>query len=732
MNKSITLLVLFLSLFSSSAAVEWEEIKCDVKAEPTAFFQSGDTIYIGNYGIAKSTDGGKSFKHLNKVLDGDKVRDLQNIGLPVYSFYITEQGTVLAFVRNYGILYLEENDSIWHLSDCFGVKFDRIDQLQFFEMKNEIYFINLNTNYIPASYLGLQQKIFLYKSENEGKTWETIDYKANLLNQLFDIKILEDKNLLAICGTKNNYIHTVAYFNPVNKSYESVYTNNLGLERIVFIEDKLYSISEEEKMLYVSEDYGKNWEKSFSLLGKNDSLDYILNHNYSKFGLSRHKSSLIISLGFIDIYFSEYNTTTFKSDNGGASWQLIDMNNPASAKNYSLYEILNNSSYSIIADKHNSNIYTVNKKNIGRNTLSASINRYRKLENSEIISADEELYIRKEFKWDVLNLPYQFYLNFDGSAYLINNDSLYYFDSFLEIINTKDIDLLTQSSGYNLSDIELNSIQSYWDSYFSTSRNAILKDEYSNLLFYKNKHIQHIPKSTVNIKANKSGDYIALCRADYSNLQLIAGNYHSKKTRLISNKKNKNFNYLNSFEFNDSVIAYDDDNGIQISRDFGKTWYLFLESKNKEWEFKIHKQALYLKHINTLLRSHDCKYWENILEGTSKARIIDFEFDPDGHAYVYTTNGAFISKEPTEDSGKAWNEDDIDLEFKLSSNKNLVEITSKDNIKNVRISDLDRELQQISDYTYDISNLDTANYFIRIEFEDGKVVYKQLALEEKE
>ncbi len=716
-----TLLIL---LFSSSAAVEWEEIKCDVKAEPTAFFQSGDTIYIGNYGIAKSTDGGKSFKHLNKVLDVDKVLDLQDIGLPVHSFYISEQGTTLAFIEHYGILYQTENDSIWHISDSFAPIDLAIKKFQFFEKDSILFFLGSFKYSLTNVYDN--QKFAIYKSENQGKTWASIDYDENSWESISDMHLFKYDNTLAIYGKDKDSINTLSFFDPTSSSYESQNSVNPKFYNYVFIGNEIFSFSNSDKMIYVSYNKGKDWQKWQSILGKNDSLDrLILKEHYSVTMLNNHNSKLTLNLDNINTIYYEYIDVTFISDDKGKSWDLWDPQNPK---------------YSDEPDSSNLLNYLVKEQKIGKNQFPFVINDYKKIGNSEIFSNYNHLYKKENGQWTTIsmangdvyykrNMTDIYYLNSDGSAYIIHNDSLYYVESFAENINSKNEDVFSCFPENTLHYLKYiykkyhithrdNQIQLFWQKSMWSGRKY-------QILFIKNRIINHIPNNIDEIRDKENGDYVALCNYGWGDLQVIYGNYKKDKHRISS--LNSNFVFSADIEY--PYIAISEINGIKISQDTGKTWNTIV-APNKEMNIKIHNQEYYHFTRYALLRSHGGKYWENLLEGTSTARIIGLNFDPDGYAYAYTTNGSYISKAPIETLDRSWNEEDIDLQFKLSSNKKSVEITSQNKIKNVAISDLGRELKQISDYTYDISNLDTANYFIRIEFEDGKVVYKQLLMVE--
>ncbi len=725
--KILTLIfILLLSVFCTSYAVEWEEIKikCDLKTDPTAVLQSGDTIYIGHYGIAKSTDGGKTFKHLNKVLDVDKVRDLQDIGLPVHSFYISEQGTVLAFVRNYGILYLEENDSIWHLSRPFMPINLLIYGFQFFE-KDRILFFLCSFEYSLTNFYD-NQKFEIYKSENQGKIWESIDYDENSWESISNIHLFKYDNTLAIYGKDKDSINTLSFFDPTSMSYESQYSVKAKLSNYIFIGKEIFSFSNSDKMIYVSNNKGKDWQKWQSILGKNDSLDcLILKKHYSVTMLNNHTSKLTLNLVNTATIYYEYIDVTFISDDKGKSWDLWDQQNPK---------------YSDEPDSSNLLNYLVKEQKIGENEFPLVMNDYRKIGNSEIFSNYHHLYKKEDGQWKTISMAngdgyfYQnmndiYYLNSDGSAYIIHNDSLYYVESFAENINSKNEDVFScfpENTLHYLKYLDDRDHIKHRDNQIQISwQNSVLSRRKYQILFIKKRIIQNIPNNIDEIRDKENGDYVALCNYGRGDLQVIYGNYKKDKQRISS--LNSNFVFSADIEY--PYIAISDINGIKISQDTGKTWNTIV-APTKEMNIKIHNKEFYHFTRYALLRSSDGKYWDNLLEVTSQARIIGLNFDPDGYAYAYTTNGAYISNAPIKKFDRSWNEEDIDLQFKLSSNKKSVEITSQNKIINVAISDLGRELKQISDYTYDISNFDTANYFIRVEFEDGKVVYKQLLIVE--
>ncbi len=723
--KNLTLIfILLLSVFSTSYAMEWEEIKCDVKSTPSAIFRTGDTIYIGHYVIAKSTDGGKTFKHLNKVLEGDKVRDLQDIGLPVYSFYITEEGTVLAFVRNYGILYLEENDSIWHLSKPFMPINLLIDGFQFFEKDSNLFFLG-SFKYSLTNFYD-NQKFAIYKSEDQGKTWESIDYDENSWESISNIHLFKYDNTLAIYGKDKDSIKTLSFFDPTSMSYESQYSVNAKLSNYIFIGNEIFSFSNSDKMIYVSNNKGKDWQKWQSILGKNDSLDcLILQKHYCVTMLNNHTSKLTLNLVNTATIYYEYIDVTFVSDDKGKSWDLWDQQNPK---------------YSDEPDSSNLLNYLVKEQKIGENEFPLVINDYKKIGDSEILYSYNHLYKKEDGQWKTINMAngdgyYNrnmndiYYLNNDGTAYIIRNDSLYYVESFAENINSKNEDVFScfpENTLHYLKYLDDRDHIKHRDNQIQISwQNSVLSRRKYQILFIKNKIINHILNNIVEIRDKENGDYLALCSNSWDDYHVKYGNYKKDKHRISS----INANYLFSSDIDYPYIAISDINGIKISQDTGKTWDKII-APTKEMNIKIYNKEYYHFTRYALLRSIDGKYWENLLEGTSQARIIGLNFVPDGYAYAYTTNGAYISKESIDKFGKAWNDADIDLQFKLSLDKNSVKITSKDKIKSVTISDLGRELKHISDYTYDISNLDTANYFIRVEFEDRKVVYKQLLMVE--
>jgi hypothetical protein len=360
---------------------------------------------------------------------------------------------------------------------------------------------------------------------------------------------------------------------------------------------------------------------------------------------------------------------------------------------------------------------------------------------------------------DWVSIPniYKLWPNYDGSAYAQKygggeTDSLFYYKNWCSIDQkTDDIIAECLTGDILFGNFCFDYIVSHKSNTICVKKHGLCSQniKYNGFHFYcKNEEIAFFDNKNRSIILDEAtGNYCSVV-GDHEvpiyvnpniydthkveSVRIMLGNYKTHELKEIrGNILTKYFKNI-LMDFEKGTIIFSHTKGIEISRDKGESWTKILDLPNQEIDFKLHSQNIYLKTNKLLLRSHDGKYWENILEGTSKAKIIDFEFDPAGYAYVYTTNGAFISKVSMEDSGKAWDEDEIDLEFTINNDNRSVQIVTSNRIKTVEASELKQELKLIANNAYDISTLENENYFLRIEFGDGKVAYKQLVLADEE
>ncbi len=723
-------------LFSSSTAVEWEEIKCDVKAEPTAFFQSGDTIYIGHYGIAKSTDGGKTFKKINKLVDGDREYDLADEGFHILDIYKTSTSMLLCSSIETGLLYSTNDGDTWQKSNISLSQLQNNINSVFVEIDSSLFLLKLTSN----------PDFVLYKSDDSGMSWSHSYIGISNWKYIEFFHYLPDQKEFLIIGFDKDSVRQFFYYNPISKSlrhFEDI---------IPEIEEAQYFGFENQVLAYDKQQYkiykyypSSGWELFVDLVDKTeekleleDYEVYIIN-----IFLKTSGNDLRAYISFQTNSISESDTSNeiqnilLSSPDFGKYWVVLYKDSKENTKHA----------------PHNSMRFNTSKIN--------NIVKYRKYDDIEIgvidhfgkysPSFENVWYSKNNSSWETLPKIPIAWPNFDGSVYTVEGVNLNYYENFSDIEEGKKTQIL-------------DNMPVNYREFFHTYTNVV-KEHYINGLEVFGSSRRSNSTGHISIKNNKlvgglginylitefdqTAKYLAFKHSIDLNVdsnykreilnkdtfQLVYGDIISKEEIILDktikpiNSKFNSLSFLSYIALEKDVFMISHIPAIELSRDKGKTWTKILSTPKDQIDFKIHEENIYLRNRNTLLRSHNGKYWENLLEGTSKARIIDFEFDPDGHAYAYTTNGAFISKEPIEDSGKAWNEEDIDLEFKIASDKNSVEITSKDKIKNVTISDWGKLLKKISENTYDISELETVNYFLRVEFEDGKVVYKQLALE---
>ncbi len=769
--KHLLLIISILSLlFSSSAAVEWEEIKCDLKTDPASVLQSGDTIYIGHYGIAKSTDGGKTFKKINKVVDGDREYDLADEGFSVLNLFKSENGSLVAAIEGVGLIYSDNDGELWNISNLKQNMWH--NSTKFAEVGNVLYIYGRV----------LENDSLLFKSTNRGENWHLVTIESNKWLKVSYFEFMPDKKQFLITGQDSDSNDRYVYYDPVLDTITDIQfepPDGQQFPQYYFKNDDIISQDFSSPILYKYDIDNKSWNELLNL----DSLVYAtIDTNRLKFPQDeweRKHSTIIQNNGALIYYITLYingsrhisdtKEVAFLSYDFGNSWilynQLLQRHEPyVDQIEISKYDGENifRKLYGIGGAEYK--LYNKESKNhtdLSFNTnLISTIKKYRKYEDSEIcvlLNTEYPVWINQQPDgWKKVSYLHDALPTFEKSVYGVEDGNLYYYDSVKDISKSLKDTLCKNIAFRNrfLTDYYITFIDSQIGNKICLIENLDLGMDLGMRGFgkrvirlYENqKNIGEIDTMFFSFENNADGEFVAINYRDYlksyikwnseeewiDTLDILIGDIDDDEFDKLDKEVVCSYNIFPKIKFEDDVIILTHQPGVEITRDKGDTWTKFLATPQRNYDFKIYDKEIYLKNKYALLRSHDGNYWENILEGTSKAKVIDFEFDPDGYAYVYTTNGAYISKETMEDSGKAWNEEDIDLEFNLSNDKKSVQIVTSSRIKNVEASELKQELKLVSNNTYDLSTLESENYCLRVEFDNGKVVYKQLVLANEE
>ncbi len=769
--KNLTLILAVLTfIFSTSYAMEWEEIKCDVKSTPSAIFRSGDTIYIGHYGIAKSTDGGKTFKKINKVVDGDREFDLADEGYKVKSFEMNDEGYLLASVDSLGMLITKDAGETWSptmhtIPEGFTLSDLNSDFLRF----------KISYEYDKIAFGRYFQ---LHKSTDDGKRWGRVVWNSKDTNSITSVRYIKERQEFLFEISSGEYIDKFVFYNPLTESiserkidkFDNEYNKEYASEYIIY-KDDLYCINNSgpDSKLAKYDLESQKWEVIANIGEVASDLNIPDEMNPYYYNLVHYGDSWLFETDIRVTFTTKYKTYYLFSSDNCKTWQKFEM--PIRGMFDCLVFKNQNNKYDTI-DLQNSRyyfekntrnrIYNLEKQEVEEvNSFAAQVSpiaSYRKRDSQRIClfyDKSKPIWIYENGSWKHISTIDYAWLNFDGSAYGLTNSILCYYPNWNEL-TTIPKDTLTQFHILNNHTITKH----YTDFVSGKFGNMVCVykkwiwpfDSTGNYIYDRGQQIIKLDRADNIGMINSDYTYCAIKspnwqRMSESQKDSIASTTYKIKIgnkegviKEINTKVKSILSYL-KLDWEDQSFIILHYGGLDVTRNFGNSWdnvcklphsiFAGVQDIHKT-PIKLKNDLIYLKTNKLLLRSHDGNYWENILEGTSKAKVIDFEFDPNGHAYVYTTNGAFISIETMDNSHKAWEEDEIDLEFNLSNDKKSVQIVTSNRIKTVEASELKQELKLIANYAYDISTLESENFFLRVEFEDGKVVYKQLALEEKE
>ncbi len=760
------ILILLFSLFTATTAVEWEEIKCDVKSTPSAVFKSGDTIYIGHYGIAKSSDGGKTFKKINKVVDGDREFDLADEGYKITRLEMNNEGYLLASVEGFGMLITKDAGETWSPTtqtkpEGFTISDLNSDSLRFkFSYENDI--------------IASRRYFQLNHSKDNGKNWERVVWKSKDTNSVSSVMYIKERHEFLFEVRSNEYIDKFVFYNPITEriserkieKFDKEHNNEYASEYFLYRDDVFcYNNSGPDSQLAKYDSANHKWEV-IANIGEIATDLNIQNGKYPYYyNLVHYGDTWLLESDVRVTFTTNYKTYYLFSSDNGKTWQKFDM--PIRGMFDCLTFRNQNNTYDTIDLQYNRYYFEKNTRNRINNlekqeleevnNYSAQISpieNYRKTDNQEICllyDEGEPIWTSGNGKWKHILGKHYAWPNFDGSAYILTKSILCYYPNWNDLSAIPEDTLTIAHWLYNhtITEHYTDCVTNIFGNVMCLYKYSMYSSDYTGAYIYeRGKEIMKLDRA----------DYIGIITSDYKYCTIKMPNWNimseSQKDSIASttykiiigdNKGkikeiNTNVKSIPSYlklDWEDQSLLFLHNGGINVSRNFGSSWDNVCKLPNSilgRWQgihktpIRLKNDLIYLKTNKLLLRSHDGKYWENILEGTSKARIIDFEFDPDNYAYVYTTNGAFISSENIADATEAWEEDKIDFDFFLSSDKKILQISGSDKINNISVSESDLELKRISESNFDISNLGEQNYFLRVQLEDGKVVYKQLVL----
>ncbi len=421
---------------------------------------------------------------------------------------------------------------------------------------------------------------------------------------------------------------------------------------------------------------------------------------------------------FFDYYFvtDEYMSAIIYSDDKGETWKMVDSEDRK--LEYFHKKVIENNLYLLP-----SALSVLNKSSGVFEKLMYPFNtmtRYVETASRTLIKTDakhEPLWIRQgELEWEFPHNIKNAWIKNIGSYYKYNYSRLQYVSDY------EDKTLI--------------------DSYIYLMNGYIDKNDYFEArIAYSMASTREILFDGVQILYNEEVDYESIVYADSQTLygfkvtddkkyQLVRFNFLTETEEELGKYVHANDSGKVFIDVQDQNLLISHRDGIEFSKDAGASWMqVVADNYSLIISPKVYNHDIYIQNGKALLRSTDGNSWENLLEGTSQALIYSFEFDSKNRILVYTSNGAFRSKEPV--SVEESNEfiANIDINIYPNPTSDIINIESKESISNIELYNLSGELlSKQNGLTIDAANLSNGTYFIKMQVGE-KSIYKQFVVE---
>ncbi len=699
--KYLVLLAAFLSTISLSWSVEWEQIKTDITGNIRTVYREGDTILLGDVGMVKSIDGGKTFKPVNNVTYLGSEVNLADQDMRVMQITKASSGLMMARLDFQLIIFSMDNGESWYSSFL-------VNDL----MEHKLLYID-SVHYLIRDEL-FEKKNALYFSTNNGETWQN-DYFSELDSSKMKcfVKSPTEEKLLFLYSENGSQEFIVKYdlkaktFDKIPVDLRTQDFDVIGDSWIIYLDDTT--------MMYESKDEGKNWE----VIG--NMRDTLIKYpEYNKM-LNMKKGDIEAGTNgkFIKYQF-EYTTNDTKkhiglmySDDKGKSWNPVDFE--------------------------------------GRDLNKLSI---KLVDNTIFLLPSRAAELNKETnKFESLAYPYSTlyqYKETDDMKMLVTNseyEPLWINDGEWKNIGRVDQAWITNDNSYyarigaTLNYVDDNqSLQLLGDVYYINAwllNNGILNAKYQNtsdinknLLFKKEHKLFEIGEAYSAVSTIDDNNLLALKEVSAQTYDLTKIDMKNNTEENLSKTITASLPSSLQLSSNDtSILIYSSDDKV-ISYDNGLTWTDFVLPENTSgYNVKVLNRNIYFHSGGMLLTSKDAVNWENMMEGIHSATIYSFEFDQKNRIVVYTSNGTFRTKEPVSVEENTNFISDINIKIFPNPTSDIINIESDENISNIELYNLSGELlSKVNGLTIDATNLPTGAYFIKMEVGE-KSIYRQFIVE---
>ncbi len=705
-------ILIFVIITSVTAqAIEWQEVDVPKSANIYYITQKGDDIILCGNGIKVSNDGGKSFQYSNDINDmiveGDT---LSKNSIANSMAYISDKGNFIVIPSIGNILYSTNKGKSWEVSNLSS----DLSYTKFFQDENGLY---------------LAHEFGLYCSKNQGKTWTNV-YMLEPYGSYFESYYYKDSKIYLRYSEYDSLGQKVYIYNTDSQTKDSS-ISNLFAGNLFSSGDTVFAYLnayQDYDSLFKSTNGGITWEYSLDmeknifeqLESESDSIDihkvkasseviWVTYSSYNNEEMEYPKYAVSKDNGY---HFAEYEYD-INQNPFGVYTQVIDNKLYGWNAVYSIYD-------------------TQTDSFINLNYSFPITKSYRTIEKKECalsVGLGGEALIH----WDKINNAWKTNHISDMGEYLISMQG-HIFKSVsnengreLQIIYKDLLDTLIPGQFFvtDIRTFENGSTLLLLDIKQSYKYNAILVDKENVIALKDSVHFNF--------------DY---CLQDNSYSYITDEDDHPviHKGNLDTNTEDsvaitevtESYLWIREFSCQKDKNIFRTRNNLYTSTDGGNTVHSIENSNilSQMNEIMVHDNKFYALSNLGFFRSIDGITWENLLADKfdGNVGVINYEFDPEGYIFAYTTMGTFKSAEPVSVAEDNSNIDTPNISINIYPNpsSDVLSFDFNGQVDNAEVLDLNGKTINCpqSSNSLDISNLSSGAYFLKVT-SNGKTFYRQ-------
>ncbi len=684
----------FLLLTSAAWSIEWRHVDVPGSGPVYSFYKSGGDVYLGMLGIRKSNDNGETYSYCNKHNVYNTTINISGYIRSVYSIYKAKNGTLYASAMDWPIMVSTDDGETWT-----GDKHDIFNSGEcFFEAGNSVFAFDNRE---------------LFETKDNGTSWESVLSDVTFKSE--NAAVVDDESLVFFAQditTSKNYLKVY------NSKTSEMSEKEINIEpTFLYTEnDKLLALA--ESTIYASADLGNNWSAQFDIKDLLKSIPQFEEDKISILGFRAKENILAVN-------FFASNSNTNKSEqsfaisfDSGENWEIADISDVMMyGQNY-----INVYDGNVYIHGIGVFVYDTNTKSFKDANYNFPVSiHYREFDDYSFCTLiSNEVGNNWELKdysgWHKINKDNQVYFTFEGTKLELDNNIL----DATKNGNTESL----------MEDISIFQVIKETEDMLLLN---ILDAQYKESFYLYNKYGDNLNIGNAdNVDVNSNLDILYTAKDFSGKIILIKGNINDKENYdTLRPAFLDEVWQIENLSFDGDKILIETNNSIYVSTDnganFTNVWGL--EEDYFHNNPKCYKGDFYLDGTFGLLKSEDGVVWENLLENVCEGFVLNYEFTPDNHAYVYTSEGLFISKEPVSVAENNGNKShSIDFSIFPNPTTDMLSIRYDGSIDNIEIFNLSgSSVLETQEKDINTSELMPGTYFLKIKSNE-KAYFRQFVV----